>query len=243
MFGHGSVVEIKEYKVTIYAADYKQDDDEFSDEVIAAYYSSISATSGDALKSQLRSLITTTHKVVTSYEDCKTDLQYADVDPNDSTNIILFYTGESVNATWDGGKTWNREHVWAQSLSWFTTSKAGSDLHHIRPCDNSLNSSRGNKKFGSVTNNEYFYPYHVDGSNADYRGDVARIIFYLLTRYSESDSYGFTAIAESKELLLDWNKLDPVDSGEIYRNNYIASIQGNRNPFIDKAEYADAIWG
>ena len=236
--------EVHEYSVTIYAADYNQeDDDKFSDEAIAAYYKDITATSGNTLKSQLRTLITNTHKVVTSYDDCRTDLQYSDVDPNNNTKIILFYTGESVDATWDGGTTWNREHVWAQSLSWFTTSKAGSDLHHIRPCDNSLNSSRGNKRFGSTTNSEYFYPYNVENSGTDYRGDVARIIFYLMTRYTESDSYDFTSIAQSQELLLEWNNVDKVDSGEIYRNNYIYDVQGNRNPFIDNPEYADMIWG
>ena len=44
-------------------------------------------------------------------------------------------------------------------------------------------------------------------------------------------------------MLLEWNELDPVDAGEEYRNDYIETIQGNRNPFIDNEDYAEAIWG
>ena len=44
-----------------------------------------------------------------------------------------------------------------------------------------------------------------------------------------------------EEYLRRWNHLDPVDEEEIARNNAIAKIQGNRNPFIDHPEYADVI--
>lgn len=116
-------------------------------------------------------------------------------------------------------------------------------MHHIRPCNSSVNSSRGNKKFGSETNTEYYLPYNVNGSGKDYRGDAARIIFYMMVRYTEADSYGFIAVAESKELLLEWNELDPVDDLERARNEAVYKIQGNRNPFIDNEYYAEAIWG
>ena len=45
------------------------------------------------------------------------------------------------------------------------------------------------------------------------------------------------------KMLLEWNKLDPVDELEIHRNEECFKIQGNRNPFIDFSEYADMIWG
>ena len=74
------------------------------------------------------------------------------------------------------------------------------------------------------------------------KGDVARIIFYMLTRYSQSDSNGVTKVAQSMNMLLEWNELDPVDALEIQRNKVAEGIQGNRNPFIDYPELADAIW-
>ena len=104
----------------------------------------------------------------------------------------------------------------------------------------SVNSSRGNKKFGTASG--YYNPYNVNGSGQDYRGDTARIIFYLFTRYSQSDSYGFTAIAQSLDLLLEWNKIDPVTPHEEHRNEVVYAFQGNRNPFIDYPEFADMIW-
>lgn len=203
-------------------------------EELSKYYQSTENLVGAALKSELRSIITSTHKKITSYEDCKDHLQIADIDPNNPNNLILFYTGVSAKAKWDGGNTWNREHVWAQSLSWFKTSGAGSDLHHIRPCNPSVNTSRGNKKFG--TSSGYYEP------NNDYKGDVARIIFYLFVRYPQSDSYSFNSIAQSLDMLLAWNELDQVSSLEITRNNYIYTIQGNRNPFIDYPQFANQIW-
>lgn len=204
------------------------------------YYLDVLNLSGSALKSSLRTLITSTHKKKTTYDDCKKYASITDADPDKSGYFISFYTGKSMKATWDGGTTWNREHVWCQSLGWFSTSGAGADLHHIRPLESSVNSSRGNKKFGN--SGSYYLPYNINGCGLDYRGDVARIIFYLMVRYTEADSYNATAIASSMELLLEWNRLDPVDELELARNDAIQSIQGNRNPFIDCAEFADLIW-
>ncbi len=190
---------------------------------------------GTALKQQLRNLMLSTHKYYTSYGDCKTYLPSIDEDLNNSKNMILFYTGESIVKSQDLNNDWNREHVWAKSLAWFDTSGAGSDLHHIRPCNISVNSARGNKKFG--VGGSYYTP------TDEYKGDVARIIFYLMIAYSEADKYSFTSIAQSQQLLLEWNKLDPVSELEIVRNDKVEKIQGNRNPFIDYAYLADSIWG
>ncbi|MDE7158752.1 MAG: endonuclease, partial [Clostridiales bacterium] len=49
--------------------------------------------------------------------------------------------------------------------------------------------------------------------------------------------------AAAVKLLLEGNKLDPVDAIETKRNEEVFKIQGNRNPFIDNEDYADAIWG
>jgi endonuclease I len=159
-----------------------------------------------------------------------------DEDLTNSNNMILFYTGQSIVKSQDLNNDWNREHVWPKSLGWFEETYAGSDLHHIRPCKPSVNSSRGNKKFGTTTNGNYYCP------DDAYKGDVARIIFYLMVAYNEADKYSFTSVAQSLTMLLDWNELDPVSEAEIVRNDKIEVIQGNRNPFIDYPELADQIW-
>lgn len=207
------------------------------------YYKSANGLNGLELKKTLRQIITSTHKKTVTYAELKTYLQEADEDPNNPNNMILFYTGASVKKT-NNMDIWNREHVWAQSLSkyggkqWFGTSGAGADMHHLRPCNPGENSSRGNKKFGETSS--YYDP---SKHGADYRGDVARILFYMFTRYTESDNFTFKSVAESKEILLKWNKIDPVSETEIIRNEYTYKIQGNRNPFIDHPECADLIWG
>ncbi|MBQ8292244.1 MAG: endonuclease [Bacilli bacterium] len=200
------------------------------------YYDDIDfSLTGSALKAELRTLLQSTHTYYTSYDDCKYELPDIDEDPNDPNKMILFYTGESIEVSYDLNHDWNREHVWPQSLGWFKKTGAGSDLHHIRPCNISVNSSRGNKKFG--TSHGYYEP--ID----EYKGDTARIIFYLMVAYTEADNYTFNTVSESVEILLAWNELDPVSSLEISRNDKIEDIQGNRNPFIDYPSLADDIWG
>lgn len=223
------------------------------------YYTDTDLTlQGNELKLELRDLITTTHTTIITYGDLREKLRIADASLTDSSKFVSFYTHIEINSTWDNGTTWNREHVLPQSIGWWGEAKnnsmnAGSDLHHVRAEDTSLNSSRGNKPFGNVTNGSeakmkassssgcysdttYFEPQDCA------KGDVARVLFYMLTRYSEADSVEITSIASSMDLLLEWNELDPVDELETQRNNVTEEIQGNRNPFIDYPILANNIW-
>ena len=95
------------------------------------------------------------------------------------------------------------------------------------------------------------------------KGDAARIVLYLYVHYNKAENvhgstngngqssyFGtlkFTNVMagteeEAIELLLAWNKSDPVDDIERTRNEEVFKIQHNRNPFIDHPEYADKIW-
>lgn len=224
------------YIVVVEKTETSGDNTNESTGYVGDYYDVVNLTLvGEALKQELRSLMLSTHVKYTSYSDCKTYLPSIDEDLSNPNNMILFYTGQSIKKSQDLNNDWNREHVWAKSLAWFDTSGGGSDLHHIRPCNISVNSSRGNKKFG--VGGSYYTP------TDEYKGDVARIIFYLMIAYKEADGYSFTSIAQSKELLLQWNELDPVSELEIVRNDKVEKIQGNRNPFIDYPYLADSLWG
>lgn len=196
------------------------------------YYASANGLKGEELKLALRSIISVQTKTE-KYDDLRTDLALTDKGSTDGT-IVCLYCHKEMDATWDGGKTWNREHVWPQSLGWFSTTMAGADIHHLRPCHQSENSSRGNTPYG--VSSGYYEP------NDNVKGDVARILFYLYVRYAEADRYSLTTVCESFDMLLIWNDIDPVDSLEIQRNEVAYSIQGNRNPFIDYPDYADYIW-
>ena len=95
------------------------------------YYMNAKGMTGDSLEDALRTIITSTHKKQTSYEDLKTVLQAADRDPNNPNNVITIYSQQSVKGAWDGGATWNREHVWPNSKGVGKTGP-GADAHQDR---------------------------------------------------------------------------------------------------------------
>ena len=242
---------------------------------VSDYYSEITAKSGRELSGQLHDLIVSTHTRYTSYNDCKTYAATTDPGKGSDTVMELYTQTDINNSNFDKSGGWNREHVWAQSDSGglWGTSGAGSDLHHIRPAEKDINNSRGNKKYGEVTNGTYEYTgttkIHGGFSNSstfmpmpNVKGDIARIIMYVYLHYNNTSNVGgskeagathgtlkFTQIITAsnedaaKKLLLEWNKADPVDDIERARNDAVYGIQKNRNPFIDNESYADAIWG
>lgn len=145
----------------------------------------------------------------------------------------------------------NTEHTWPQSkfTGNFNKGTQKSDLHHLYPTDSKANSTRGNYDFAEVTTNQNLKncalsksgPSVTSGGNnyfeppTAHKGNVARALFYFSVRYKIAIS------DDQEEFLRRWNHLDPVDDAEVARNNAIEKLQGNRNPFIDHPEYADAI--
>jgi len=222
------------------------------------YYKDAIGKDGQALKNALHEIIDG-HKEL-SYDQVWEALRETDEDPNNVNNVILFYSGESRSKSRNGGYVgdWNREHTWAKSHGNFGTSKGpGTDIHHLRPTDVQVNSSRGNLDFdngGSAvkgcdgcfkTANSFEPPDNV-------KGDVARILFYMATRYEKGDkvdlelndklSNGSNPYHGKLSVLLKWHAQDPVDGFERNRNNIIQEWQGNRNPFIDHPEWVNLIW-
>ena len=188
------------------------------------------------------------------------ELQQADQDPTNNSNMVLFYSRDSVSKRAAGGSTtdWNREHVWPQSLSngHWGKEKAGTDVLHIRPTWYTTNNKRGNTVYGDVnkknpqTYNGMIYAY-VSGSYFEpidaVKGDVARILMYVWTAYYdyyEDTSLYLTNAIESYDTLLKWHTLDKPDALEGVRNDYSeSSKQKNRNPFVDHPEFAWKIFG
>ncbi len=172
-------------------------------------------------------------------------LDDTDVDPNNTSKVILIYLGTSVSGVWDGnpGAAWNREHVWPQSKLGGKADNdvinIASDLHNLKPSNPSTNSSRGNKFFGTETG--AYEPRDA------VKGDIARILFYMDVMYNGlsliSANSGGSLQMGNLDKLLEWHVLDPVDEFEMYRNNKIETYQGNRNPFIDHQEFVDKIYG
>ena len=183
--------------------------------------------------------MTDTHKKITSYNDCRDYVFRVDCENNDTSHATTLYTGYSMtSADWSPAWACNREHVWPQSLGGGNTSDGGADLHHIRPAEKGVNSSRGNKPYGESTSKGYYEP----ADNV--KGDVARIILYVYVRWDAAwGATDVTKVFESVDILLAWCEMDPVDTWEMGRNEVVESIQGNRNTFIDYPELAWHLFG
>jgi endonuclease I len=236
---------------------------------IPEYYNSIDFNqTGTSLKDDLTALISV--QTAFPYSSSSTDtwdiLQESDL--LTTTNVLLLYgyddndnnpvtdrlRDKSLICNFSGNCNgyWNREHVYPKSLATpaLETDSAGSgtDLHNLRAADTQMNSTRNNNVFeegngnaGLTTNG--FYP------GDEYKGDVARIIMYMYTRYPSqcpANNVGYgpnTYNANIPDIFLEWNKDDPVSAYEINRNEIIYGYQGNRNPFIDNPYLATIIWG
>jgi len=231
----------------------------------AGYYNSAAGLTRAGLKAALHEIIDdhVRYPYTSSSTDTWNILRDSDQDPNNPANVILVYNGVSLNGAqeYNGGSGWTREHVWPQSLGGFDTSTGpGTDCHNLKPCDDDINTGRSNLEFDNggtpYTQNGLAQTYRDSNSfepNPAFKGDVARIIFYMAVRYEggggepdlELDDFtngGIYTFGKLSTLLL-WHALDPVDEFERRRNSRIAAYQGNRNPFIDRPEFAQAIWG
>ncbi|WBQ05403.1 endonuclease [Kribbella sp. CA-293567] len=224
------------------------------------YYAPAAGKTGAALKAALHTIISSQTKL--SYDQVWNALKDTDQDPANANNVILLYSGRSQSKATNGGgvNDWNREHVWAKSHGDFGTATGpGTDVHHLRPEDVSVNSARGNLDFdnggaavaecsGCAADGDSFSP------RAAVRGDVARMILYMAVRYEGGDGWpnlepnnsvgnGSAPYIGKLTVLKAWSAADPPDAFEKRRNQVIFDTwQHNRNPFIDHPEWVNSIW-
>lgn len=248
----------------------------------AGYYNSANGLSGASLKTALSTIITNGHQDK-GYNGLWTGYKTTDIDKNyeNDGSILDIYSEKPVGAdpykytpvtnqcgTYSvEGNCYNREHIIPQSL-FNEASPMVSDIHFIRATDGKVNGMRSNYPFGKVGTASFTSKNGSKlGSSAssgysgtvfepidEFKGDVARMIFYFVTRYqsklssfTSGDMLGSSAYPglQTWELnvLLAWHNQDPVSQAEINRNNASYTYQGNRNPFIDNPNYVNLIWG
>lgn len=233
--------------------------DPSNDSYSGTYYSSISSTAtGDTLVKALGAKITHSGK---SYGDLWT--AYKTTDKKPGTNYIWdiystfnFTIGSKQCGNYSvEGDCYNREHTVPQS--WFgEASPMKSDVFHVLPTDGKVNGVRSNYPYGEVgtasytsSNGSKLGTSSVSGISGtvfepidEYKGDIARIYFYMCTRYySQVGSWGGGVFQGSHpyiksnyfNLYLQWAIDDPVSQKEIDRNNAAYAFQGNRNPYVD----------
>ena len=253
---------------------------------LTAYYAGIDGKSGDAIRTALYQKINA-HTTV-SYDELKYLFRWTDTYNNAGVTIddIYSFCDPAYTESWCSGTCgYNREH--SVPKSWFNQAKPlYSDAFHLYPTNCYVNSYRGNEPFGECENGTKCttngvkakgrkgastFPGHVVSGvvyepDDEFKGDLARTYFYMVTCYMTSD---FTQAAGGRvmfiytnktaqlsaysiDLLMKWHHQDPVSERELARNEVIYGNpnlnkcqynQGNRNPFIDYPELADYIWG
>ena len=205
-----------------------------------AYYDNAEGLYGDELIDALNIILNNGFTGV-DYGSARTILDESDQDPLNSSNLILVYLRTSISSVWDSGATWNREHVWPQSLLGVSadngTVNVSSDLYNLMPADPSENSTRSAQPYSALVSG-YEPPDEV-------KGDVARALFYMMVMYDNlnlvNTAPGLYEMAYLDELL-SWHISYPVDAVEANRLELIASYQNNRNPFVDYPHLVDLIW-
>lgn len=238
----------------------------------AGYYSKAKGAKGKSLKTALYSVIAN-HKTL-SYDYLWTAYKQTDVRPDgkiwdiysNTTNYVPGGSSQGANASKEGDG-YNREH--SMPKSWFSkASPMLTDLVHVIPTDVYINGRRSNYPFGETKGEKYSskngfsklgectvsgYSGIVFEPADEYKGDLARIYFYMATCYEKqiaswsspmlsNDSY--TAYSNwALPMLLRWAQNDPVSQKEIDRNNAVYQIQGNRNPYVDYPGLEQYVWG
>lgn len=177
------------------------------------------------------------------------------------------------------GDCYNKEHVIPQSV-FSSNTPMQSDAHQLLPTDGRVNGFRGNFPFGRVNDNNLVSQSGISnptqngsklGANLnsgyssgysgtvfepinEFKGDIARIYFYFITRYeNQVGNWSSFAMFDGSSdqvlqttflsILIEWHLSDPVSQKEIDRNNNIYyNHQNNRNPFVDHPEYVSMIW-
>lgn len=193
-----------------------------------------SNASNSTLYNQLKELMTSKHTHQTSYGETRDQYKYTDCVGSNYNKISSFYSGKELNGAWDSGSTWNREHTWPNSKGLGGNDE--NDIMMLRPTWVSENSSRGNTAYGE--SGSYYDP----GEST--RGDCARIVLYVYTRWGNTGRmWGTSGVMESMDVLLKWMEQDPVDTWEMGRNDAVQAITGTRNVFVDYPEYAFQLFG
>lgn len=113
-----------------------------------------------------------------------------------------------------------------------------SDLHNLQPAIGEVNGDRGNFMYSQWNGSERQYgqcEMKIDFKNkqaeppARARGAIARTWFYM------RDQYQIVMSKQQTQLMTVWDKQYPVTAWECERDNRIAKVQGNHNPYVQRA--------
>lgn len=241
------------------------------------YYANADGKKGEELKTAMAAIINT-HTVLT-YAELWEAFKTTDVrsdgcvwDMYSGISNFTFGDDQDTGKSASEGEVYNREHSFPKSWFGGNVEPMYTDLVHLVPTDKVVNNKRANYPFGETESPTYTssggfsklgpsslsdYTGTVFEPNDEYKGDFARIYFYMVTCYedvvadwaSNSESVmlsgnKYPALASwALNMLLRWSAEDPVSEKEINRNAAVYSLQGNRNPYVDYPGLEEYVWG
>ena len=200
---HALCTALSSQAVAYYTGDYAFDK-------LAALPGSSSGSSLASMDSQLfqtlHTLMDTTMTNRVTYKSLTTYWPDTDATGGSSTNVLVYsdvVTDSSIS----------REHVWPKSRASYQESNGGSDLHHLRPENANVNSTRSNHTMGNTRSLSSSYQTCSYGGstvlwydtgygekvageqeglvevNDNIKGDVARILLYVYVRWEQPNLF------------------------------------------------------
>lgn len=233
------------------------------------YYSSLKGKKGAELKTAIHDIIKNAKVLSYGSGNRKTWWGFWTTDRDESGRFIDRYSSESEweMSTSQGaaGAGMNIEHSFPKSWWGKTEVQAYKDLYNLMPCKSKINSTKSNYPMGKVVSGDNGNGWTKVGKGDDnnmywepadpWKGDFARGYMYMATAYQDYTWKGDRALQILQQgayptlkewaykLYIQWAKADKPDDVEIKRNNDVAKIQGNRNPYVDFPNLMEYVWG
>lgn len=233
------------------------------------YYSSLKGKKGAELKTAIHDIIKNAKVLSYGSGNRKTWWGFWTTDRDERGFFIDRYSSESewVKSTSQGaaGAGMNIEHSFPKSWWGGAKNQAYEDLYNLMPCKSKINNTKSNYPMGKVVSGDKGNGWTKVGKGTDgkwywepadpWKGDFARGYMYMATAYQDYNWVGEQALQILQQgayptlqkwaytLYIQWAKADKPDALEIKRNNDVAKIQGNRNPYVDFPNLMEYVWG
>lgn len=233
------------------------------------YYSSLKGKKGAELKTAIHDIIKKANVLNYGSGKGKTWWGFWTTDRDESGRFIDRYSSESEweMSTSQGavGADMNIEHSFPKSWWGGATVQAYKDLYNLMPCKSKINSTKSNYPMGKVVSGDKGNGWTKVGEGTDgklywepadpWKGDFARGYMYMATAYQDYNWVGKQALQILQQgayptlqkwaykLYIQWAKADKPNALEIKRNNDVAKIQKNRNPYVDFPNLMEYVWG
>lgn len=233
------------------------------------YYSSLKGKKGAELKTAIHDIIKKANVLEYGSGNRNTWWGFWSTDRNENGYFIDRYSAEKewVKSTSQGaaGAGMNIEHSFPKSWWGGAKNQAYKDLYNLMPCESRINSTKSNYPMGKVVSGDKGNGWTKVGKGTDgkwywepadpWKGDFARGYMYMATAYQDYNWSGnqapqilqqgaYPTLKEwAYTLYIQWAKADKPNALEIKRNNDVAKIQGNRNPYVDFPNLMEYVWG